>query len=150
MVITRIWLSGRQSRSVHNCLQQPNLGLHKSARYQKPKENQIPILVIIKHFADNWFDLGASVEPGSGTKCWADAMMNFITSIMEDPFSYSVSQLQWACSKVKRYWFNEVRQSKLLDPVQHGLRWTVHAVVVKICTVVIRILTILRRRPLQI
>ena len=71
-------------------------------------------------FADNWFDLGASVEPGSGTKCWADAMMIFIANIIGDPFSYSVSQLQWVCEKVKRYWFTEVRQSTLVDPVQRG------------------------------
>ena len=32
----------------------------------------------------------------------------------------SVSQLQWVCENVMRYWFTEVRQSTLLDPVQHG------------------------------
>ena len=46
--------------------------------------------------------------------------MIFIANIIGDPFSYSVSQLQWVCEKVKRYWFTEVRQSTLLDTVHRG------------------------------
>ena len=87
---------------------------HHYENVQKNNQNQT------NNFADNWFDLGASVEPGSGTKCWADAMMIFIANIIGDPFSHSVSQLQWVCENVKRYWFTEVRQSTFLDPVQRG------------------------------
>ena len=43
MVITTIRFSGPKSRSVNNFLQRPDFGVQKSARYQKPEENQIPI-----------------------------------------------------------------------------------------------------------
>jgi hypothetical protein len=49
MVITGIRFSGRKSRSVNNFTQRPDLGLQKSARYQKPEENQVQLYGKTKH-----------------------------------------------------------------------------------------------------
>jgi hypothetical protein len=63
MVITRIWFSGRQSKSVNIFLQQLDLGSQKSAQCHKTEENQIPIYRANPNTLGIWVSLARYPSP---------------------------------------------------------------------------------------